>query len=201
MREFIIVGRPNSGKTLFTLNFADYLGSKKIDVMFRAYDGLTTCRHYNLADAKRELCSMTAHTTRSPQSLILNITVGKSTAALKLTDTCGLSESIHQEEVIRRGMAQTLSLLRSAHFIFHIVDLSAMSANHQPIHNNIDFEIYQYGMAFQHYVLLANKIDVPVAQGNVAYLPSVFPNVLIIPISALLSNGFSEVKNHVIRNV
>ncbi len=30
MRELTVVGRPNSGKTLFTLNFASYIGVKDV---------------------------------------------------------------------------------------------------------------------------------------------------------------------------
>jgi len=67
MREFIIVGQPNSGKTLFALNFAAYNGSKTVDVTFRTYDGLTTCRHFSITEAKSQLCSMTLHKTRSFQ--------------------------------------------------------------------------------------------------------------------------------------
>ena len=54
MRDFIIVGRPNSGKTLFALNFASFLGSKTVDVTSRSYDNLVTCKHYQIDEAKKE---------------------------------------------------------------------------------------------------------------------------------------------------
>ncbi|HEY3425607.1 MAG TPA: GTPase [Negativicutes bacterium] len=201
MREFLIVGRPNSGKTMFALNFAGYVGSKQVDVTFRTYDGLITSRHFLLEEAKRELCGMVLHKTRSLQSLVLKLSLGKTVVNFKLTDTCGISEQIHHDENIRRGMAQTLSLMRSADFIFHIIDLTTTTKDYLHNINNIDREIYNYGVARHNYILLGNKIDLPVAKGNIPNLASVFSHTNIIPISALHSQGFKEVRTCVARNI
>lgn len=201
MREFIIVGRPNSGKTLFTLNFAAYNGSKTVDVTFRTYDGLTTCRHFSIAEAKNQLCNMTLHKTRSFQSLILNTVRGKTNILFKITDTCGIVETIHPDEAIRRGMSQTLNLLRSADYIFHIVDTSAIPKEDITSLASIDREIYNYGMIRKCYTILANKIDLPAGSNNLANLTYLFPQANIIPVSALFSQGFKEVKACVARNI
>lgn len=201
MREFIIVGRPNSGKTMFTLNFAAYVGSKAVDVTFRSYDGLMTCRHFSIEEAKSQLCGMALHKTRSVQSLILKIALGKTSVNFKITDTCGIAETIHNDETIRRGMAQTLSLLRCADFIFHIVDASCLSKENANHSNSIDHEIYNYGVVRNCYAILANKIDLPSAQGNIDKLASLFPRGNTIPVSALYSQGFKEVKTCVARNI
>jgi small GTP-binding protein len=201
VRELTVVGRPNSGKTMFTLNFASHIGIKTVDVTFRTYDDLITCRHFSIEDAKRELCSNTMHKTKSLQSLVLKIVLGKTVVNFKLTDTCGIGEKIHQEEKIRRGMAQTLSLMRCADFIFHIIDLSYISKEYTANPNTIDHEIYNYGIVRNSYAILANKIDVPFAKDNLTKLSYIFPKATIIPISALLSQGLKEVKNCVARNV
>lgn len=195
MRELVIVGRPNSGKTMFALNFADYLGSRTVDITAKSFDGLMTCRHFSIEEAKRELCAMTLHKTRLVQSFVLKIPVGKTTANFMLTDTCGISESIHSDETIRRGMAQTLKILRSAEGILHIVDLTAIREHNAG--TEIDREIYSYGMTRRNYVLLANKIDLPVARDSVKRLPMLFPDTPILTISALYLHGFREVKNYV----
>lgn len=201
MRELAVVGRPNSGKTMFTLNFASYIGTKTVDVTFRTYDDLTTCRHFSIEDAKRELCGTTMHKTKSLQSLLLKITLGKTIVNFKLTDTCGISEKIHPEEKIRRAMAQTISLMRYSDFIFHVIDLSYITKDDLNNFTTVDHEIYNYGMFRNSYTILANKIDLPYTKDNLAQLSSAFPKATIIPISALLSNGLKEVKACVARNI
>lgn len=201
MREFAIVGRPNSGKTLFALNFAMYLGSKTVEMIFRTFDGLTTCRHVALPEARNELCGAMPHKTRCLQSMLLKVSLGKGSAHFKLTDTCGVYEQIHQTEAVRQGMAQTISLLRGADFIIHVLDLSAIQQYKGDQAYNIDHEIYNYGLARRNYLLLANKTDLLAAKQQLGMLPSYFPNASLVPISALLSDGFKEVKEHVIRNI
>ena len=201
MREFVIVGRPNSGKTLFTLNFAAYIGSKTVDVTFRSYDGLLTCQHFSIEEAKNQLCGMALHKTRSLQSLILKIPLGKTVINFKLTDTCGITETIHHDESIRRGMAQTLSLLRCADYIFHIVDISCISKEYLSNPTTIDHELYNYGVIRNCYTLLGNKIDLPSAKDNLPKLAYLFPKANVIPVSALLCQGFKEVKTCVAHNV
>ncbi len=190
MRECVIIGRPNSGKTMFALNFAGYLGAKSVDVTFRTYDGLMTCRHFSLEEGKRELCGMALHKTRSLQSLVLRMTVGKTAVNFKLTDTCGVSEHIHQEEVIRKGMAQTIGLLRSADLILHMVDLSLIGRDFTNNSTSIDHEFYKYGVTRKSYLLLGNKYDLSSAKDNLLRLAAAFPKATIIPVSALHSQGY-----------
>lgn len=201
MREIIIVGRPNSGKTMFALNFAGYIGVKQVDVTFRTYDDLLTCRHYTIDEAKRELCSSVAHRTRTIQSIILRTTVGKTPVEFMLHDTCGISEQIHPDAAVRQGMAQTLQSMRYADYIFHIVDMLYWSNHPFCSQGNIDQEIYQYGLARNAYTILANKIDIALAREQLTKVDKAFPKANIIPISALLGAGFKEVKACVARNV
>lgn len=201
MKEFAVVGRPNSGKTLFALNFAAYLGCKTVDITFRAPDGLLDCRHYAIGDARRELCGTARHKTRAVQSLVLKVPVGKTAVNFKLSDTCGVCEDIHGEEAVRRGMAQALSLIRAADFIVHIVDLSLVSDAFLNGENNIDREIYRYGVARNRYIMLANKVDLPAARGLVPRLATVYHQAAVLPVSALYSQGFAEVKAYVAGNV
>ncbi|MGI6093761.1 MAG: GTPase domain-containing protein [Veillonellaceae bacterium] len=201
MREFVIVGKPNCGKTMFALNFAGYLGSKTIDMTFRTYDGLMTCRHFTLEEAKHELCGMTLHKTKSLQTVVLRMSLGKTMVNFKLTDTCGLISQIHPDEAVRRGMAQTIDWIRSCDYVFHIVDITAFSVKPEDNSNNIDIEVYNYGKSRHNYALLANKIDLPSAKANLPRVIATFPNTLVIPISGLKGTGFKEVKACVARNI
>ncbi|MEN6567948.1 MAG: GTPase domain-containing protein [Veillonellales bacterium] len=201
MKEFVIVGRPNSGKTMFALNFAGYMGCKTIDITFRTYDGVISCRRFTVEEAKRELCGMTTHKTRSLQSIVLHIALRKTRVNFKLTDTCGLIEKIHSDEAIRRGMAQTISLVRSADFIIHIVDFSGGAIDEFKNSNNIDAEIFDYGIVRHAYALIINKIDLPSVKEQIGRITALFPNALIIPASGMYGYGFKEVKACVSRNI
>ena len=201
MRECVIVGKPNSGKTLFTLNFAAYLGCKTVEITFKDYDNLIFCKRYSLKDAKQELCSVMPHKTRGLQSIFLKMTVGKGSVGFKLTDTCGIAEAIHNDEEIRRSMAQAIGLIRSADFIIHIIDLNIISEEYLKRDSNVDVEIYNYGLNKRNYIMLANKIDLPYCERNVARVTALFDKVQVIPISALTSQNFKEVKKCVARNI
>ncbi|MBP2655307.1 MAG: mnmE 1 [Firmicutes bacterium] len=200
MKEFAVVGRPNSGKTMFTLNFAGFLNCKKIDITFRSPDGLLNCRHFAIPDAKKELCDSEWHKTRMVQSTILKIPLGKAAISFKLTDTCGVSEEIHSDGAIRKGMAQTLSVLRGCDFIVHIIDVATLSEENLNT-RGIDQEIYDYGLAKSRYLLLANKIDLPAGKNNLPKVVGGFNRAKIIPICAINSQGFQEVKAYVSRNI
>jgi predicted GTPase len=197
MKECIIVGRPNTGKTMLALNFAGYLGIKSVDITFRSYDDLISCRHLHIDQAKKELCGLSAHKTRSLQSLILKVPVSKTQVSFKLTDSCGLSEGIHSEESVRRGMAQTLKTMRYADLIIHVIDLSVITREA----SIIDQEIYNFGVARQNYIMLGNKVDLASAKENLLKLSSLYPQANVIPISALYNLGFKEVKAYVARNI
>ena len=201
MREVVIVGRPNSGKTMFALNFAAHLGAKMVDVTFRSHNDILTCRHFSIDEGKRQLCSGVIHKTRTIQSMQLRMTIGKTPIEFILSDTCGISEQIHADIAVRKGMAQTLKSMRYADYIFHILDMVYWSNTPFSPLGNIDHEIYQYGLARNAYTILANKIDIPLAREHLNTLDSVFPRAKIIPISALMGAGFKEVKACVARNV
>jgi predicted GTPase len=200
MRECAIVGKPNSGKTLFALNFAAFLGCKTIDITFKSYDNLIFCKHYSLTEAKQELCGATLHKTRGLQSIILNMLIGKGSVSFKLTDTCGISEPIHNDEAVRRSMAQAIGLMRSADFIIHIIDLAAISEELSDKHN-IDREIFNYGLSKKNYVLLANKTDLSCSKEKLNKVSALFDQTQVLPISALYSQNFKEEKACVARNI
>lgn len=201
MREIIVVGRPNSGKTMFALNFAGFLGIRQADVIFRNDEDTLTCRHFAIDEAKRQLCSSRAHQTLTLQSIALRMTVGKTPLEFMINDTCGISEQIHPEAAVRRGMAQTLKSMRNADYIFHMLDMVYWSNHSFSQTGNIDQEIYRYGLARNAYTILANKIDAPLARKHLPKIGPAFPKARVIPISALLGTGFREVKACVARNI
>jgi tRNA U34 5-carboxymethylaminomethyl modifying GTPase MnmE/TrmE len=197
MNECILVGQPNAGKTLFALHFVEFLGMRSLDVTFLASDGLLGCKHYKVDQAIRELSGMERHKTKELQTMALQIPVGKSIRQIKLIDSCGLSDGIHPDAVIRRAMAQTLSVMRYAKLILHIIDVS-LYIKFKNI-SEIDQQIAQYGRVKGGYAVIANKIDLPNAKEGLSFLADIFPGQTIFPISALHKKGFKEVKALVCR--
>lgn len=192
MNECILVGQPNAGKTLFALRFVEFLGMRSLDVTFMASDGMLSCKHYKVDQAIRELSGLERHKTRELQTIGLQVPVGKSIRNMKLIDSCGLSEGIHPEVVIRKAMAQTLSVMRYAKLILHMIDVSLYVKKKQLA--DIDEQIAQYGQVKGGYAILANKMDLAYAKEGLSFLADSFPAQTIIPVSALQKKGLKEVK-------
>lgn len=202
MKNCLLVGRTNVGKTLFCLNFAEYLGLKGLEVYFQLPDGTKRQRKFALPEAREELSSVGLHHTRSLQSINLQLPMKKGVRQFRMTDSTGLTDGIHPDPDLRKAMAQTLVELQSADSIFHLVDIQQVQeAGGFKGLGELDLQIAEYGRQKQNYVLLANKVDVPAAK---AYLPNLLqqiPAVPCIPISAKFRQGFREVKEHVWRLV
>jgi len=197
MNDCILVGQPNVGKTLFALQFADFLGMRALDVTFQASDGLLGCKHYRVEQAIRELSSMERHKTKEIQTIALKIPTGKSIRNIQLIDSCGLSDGIHPDILIRKAMVQTLSALRYVKMILHMLDASYYGRT--KVVPDIDQQVAQYGYAKGRYAILANKMDLPGAKEGLHIIANAFPDQTIIPVSSLKKIGFKEVKALVCR--
>lgn len=193
MRKFLIIGKPNGGKTLFMLNFSQYLGYKDIIIQFSYADGKVSSGQYNIEYAKGLLCSNADYKTTILQSVTLDFPWFGRNKSLNMVDTSGLSEGIHKDIVIRRAMVQTLGAIIESPVLFHVIDVSDFK------HSNgkIDVQLYKLGMLKDGYVILANKIDLFDGIGPIVDLQKQFPDVAVIPISAWTKKGFGELKSYV----
>jgi small GTP-binding protein len=201
MTKSLVLGKTNVGKTCFTINFADYLGVKKLKFTIRQPAGFLSTQTYQLQTALEELIYPESHTTKNIQEIQLKLPVGKGYKKLDLIDTCGLIEKIHPEKKIRRAMAQTLKQIQDSEVILHLIDLSKLNNNNRKKISDLDLEIYNYCRANKCYVVLANKIDLKVARDNLSFLEERLNKEVIIPISALYQQGFKEVKKFLLKNM
>lgn len=202
MRDCLVIGRPNVGKTLFILSFAEYAGMRRIAVEVRECDGRTETKPYILAQARRELVSERAHTTRSLQSVVIEMPAGKGTKRFQLTDTVGLTDHIHEEYEIRKAIAQTLAAVLTARVVLHVVD--AALAGQDGVSSalgEIDYQVARFAECKGAYAILANKMDLPGARAGFPRLAAEFPGRTILPVSALYRRGFREVALFVRRNI
>ncbi len=197
MKRMIVLGQSNTGKTLFTLNFAAYLDLESVTINFTNYERGCYSKTLSIAEAKSLLVSDTAHHTRDIQTLTLTLPWGKGEKQFELVDTTGLTDGINHDEEIRRAMAQTLRFMRQADIIFHLLDCARIAkVGLLKGIGEIDYQIAQFGQLKRGYLILANKIDLPNAKDGLEKIIQEFPGNRIIRISALTQKGFKEVKNY-----
>lgn len=197
-----MIGQTNVGKTLFVLNFAEYLGMSELEMKIRFSNGFTVNKVYSIPQARQELTGLGPHKTRCLQSVTLDIPVGKGRKRIQITDSTGLIDTIHQDVEVRRAIAQTLSAIRQADVLLHIIDPTRLCQ--QPSHvalGEIDYQVAQFAQLRGQYSILANKMDLPGAREGLQQLLKSLPGQYIIPISALYKRGFREVKAFVCRNL
>jgi len=191
----LIIGKVNVGKTLFTLNFAEYLGLKNIEVVFRYPSGRSITKVYKIEEAKKELVGAEKHKTRSLQYIRIDVPAGKGKKKIDLVDTTGLVGGIHEEEEIRKSMAQTLTMLRDADLILHLVDAVEIGQKEiLQVLDDVDYQIAQFANLKGGYAILVNKMDLSGAEEGLQKLQKEFMGYYIVPISSLLKEGFKEVK-------
>jgi predicted GTPase len=210
VRRSLVVGRTNVGKTLFCIQFAEYIGVKDLVWLVERTDGKTEQRRMSFAEAKKSLTDPSHHMTRCLQSVYLELPRGKGLRQFLLTDATGLSEGIHPDESVRRAMAQTLKAMLGSDVVLHVVDANAIgeypdcmeradTSRSNPVWSELDEQLLTFGERHDGYIVLANKMDLPSAKQGYKALCRRLTRHRVVPISALYRSGFREVKNHVWR--
>lgn len=198
MKEGLVVGKVGVGKTLFVLNFASYLGQSYADITMEYPSGQIKTKQYNISSAKRQLVGADPHTTRALQSMVIELPVTKGVRRCLITDSSGLIDHIHPDIGIRQAIAQTLSAIREADLIIHVVDSSQVGMHGAPSAlGEVDYQVAQFAQMRGGYVILANKMDLPDADRGLKRLREELPGHKIIPVSALNKRGFKEVATFV----
>lgn len=201
--QAVVLGRTNVGKTVFTVNFAFYLGVKELAVSFSPPDGQRTLRFFGGRSALEELAGPEPHKTRRLQSTAVQVSAGKGIKRFSLVDTTGIADFVHPEAEVRRGMAQTLGLLNQARLILHMLDAAAVGEQ-GPVDGlgEIDYQVAHFGrVRGRGYAILANKMDLEAAGKGLEIIRSEFGGLTVLPISALRREGFAEVKRFVARAI
>lgn len=202
MKRCTIIGKTNVGKTLFFINFAEYLGVKFLVVEFINHEGIKTTQKIYSKSAISELIDNKIHKTRGIQSLYIDVPIGKGKKKIKMVDTVGLIDGIHPDINMRKAISQTLSIIRESDIILHLIDASATVDKDLPnALGEIDYQIAQFGQLKRGYAILANKMDLTGSELGLNKIKQEFAGNLIIPISALYKKGFKEVKTFVGYNI
>lgn len=196
MSSALVMGQPNVGKTSFTLNFADYLGVRRLKLTIRQPEGFSSTCSYFIHEAREKLISSKPNETLNLQSITLSLPMGKGRKAFQLLDSCGLSEGIHPEAEMRKAMSQTIRFINQCELIFHLMDVSRINGK-----GTMDHQINSYASLRPVYCLLVNKMDLPEGEKNYPLLKERYSHHPIIPISATKKEGFKEVKIFLMKNL
>ncbi|MGE5561267.1 MAG: GTPase [Chloroflexota bacterium] len=202
MKTCLVIGKPNAGKTAFVLAFAAYLGLSTVSVRAIAPDGGIVTRSFVLTDAGRDLVGAAPHKTTCLQSLEIVLPAGKARRTCELLDSTGLTEQIHDNDAIRRGMAQTLRSLRQAAVVLHLIDASrADRVGAIECLSDLDHQVADYVSGRSAYAVLASKMDLPGAKRGLQLIRDAFPRQRVIPVSAVKRWGMGEVRAFVAKAV
>lgn len=202
LKQCVIIGKANVGKTLFAINFASYLGISKLEIEFTTPGGEVYRRALPYGEALEELTSDQPHHTLGLQSINIKMPGFKGQKHFALVDTSGLTEGIHGESLVRKAMAQTLAQVRHAQVILHLIDAGSVGkVGTIRAMGEVDWQVAQFGGMRQSYAILVNKMDLEEARQGLVQVRQDFPGHLIIPISALQRLGFAEVKQFVWRHL
>jgi predicted GTPase len=193
MRECLIVGKPNAGKTLFFINFAEYLGLR---LLWPTGGGapLSPCQ------ARRLLVDDTPHRTRRLQRAAVRVASGLGSRAAVLVDSTGLTEGISPDAEVRQGMARTLQAMQRAQLVLHLVDAAARPGT-PSAPGEVDREVAAFARGRAGYLLLANKVDLPEASQGLRHLAELLPDDALVPVSARLGKGFPQVRRMLARRL
>jgi predicted GTPase len=204
MKRCIVLGRPNVGKTLLVLVLAEHMKVKNVEITFQDPNGSEYTRKYPIDVAIRELVGALPHQTKCLQSLSLNFRVGKGRKEVKIIDTTGLIEKIHDDPLIRKAMAQTLSIIHSTQIVIHVMDAYLMGCRNalsDQTERNLDIQLASFAGLRGGYCIAANKMDMPEAKRGLVRIRRLFAGYKVLPVSAITGQGFKEVRRHVLQNL
>ncbi|WAH35314.1 GTPase domain-containing protein [Alicyclobacillus dauci] len=206
--DSLVIGQTNAGKTSFCLRFARFLGLRELQWMVERTDGVRERRRMPLSEAEQLLSSGDPHRTRELQTLFLPVPRGKADRMVKVTDSAGLADGLHQDPTVRKAMAQTLRSMVDAKAIIHVIDAAMIGQELHAMRDGktfrlhaLDEQMLALGRSRSAYIVLANKMDLPSAKDGLRWLKQYFDKEKVIPISAREGSGFHEVKRYVWRLV
>jgi predicted GTPase len=196
--EAVLVGRPNAGKSLFLINFADYLGLRGLE---GGPYGHRRLRGGGLSELRRKFVSPVPNRVREPLAATVSLSVGSAGGiSLVLRDTVGIPAHVVPEGEIRRAVAQGLAQLLQATFIFHLIDVSPHAAP-TPAEEAVDRELHLLAQQIAPSLILANKAEADLGGTRVRRLKELYGATAVLPVSALTRLGFRDVKHWLVEQL
>lgn len=201
MKKCVLIGKPNAGKTSFFVGFAEFLGIKRLNILFKSPEGQFIYRSYSIEMAKKLLVSDSSFKTKEICEISISIPVYKGNKIFQIQDTSGIVDGISDRVDMRKSMVLTFKALESSDIILHMIDASSIFKKNDSTIGPIDDQINQYGSTKGSYCILAGKTDLEDGEKGFELLRKKYNNSYVIPISSLNNRGYKEVMEFVVRNI
>lgn len=142
-----------------------------------------------VSKAKPEIAAY-PFTTLIPQLGVVQVPDGRS---FVLADLPGLIEGAHQGKGLGH---QFLKHIERCRVLIHIIDMGAED-HRDPIEDfriiNEELAQYEYRLTERPQVIVANKMDLPLAEENLARFKEAYPDLSVIETITLISEGLDKV--------
>jgi len=180
--ECLVLGLPGAGKTLFAVSLAGVLGNASLRIYREEPDGRISSRPISAAQAGAEALG-NGRGSHGLQWMTISVPMGLGRARqdVLLIDPAGLPPGVPEDQPGRAEAARTLSLLRRARFLVHLVDASSGESP-----SELDRAVVHFASAHLpgRFLLLASKMDLPQSRGGLRRIRKTWPETRVIPVSS-----------------
>ena len=108
MRDAVVVGRANAGKSLLVVNLAAHCGQHSFLASVAAADDPAPPARWSVARARRGWVSAGAHDTLAVRSVVVPLRARGHPLAVRLWDTPGMVDGVAERPEVRHAIAAAL---------------------------------------------------------------------------------------------
>ena len=190
-RKIAVVGAPASGKTLFSINWCEYLGATRL--YYYELNG-TGRRKGTITPSEARKRMVSKGRSQPARTFIIN-QPGQSPSRLAITDTFSLLHKTILNAKERMQLSFTLKTLATTDIILNLVDLTCSDPHQVEFIAAVDRHLSEFSTRRAvHYKLLGNKIDLLKNRSKIPGWPVSGP---LIPISVKTRAGFELLREKI----
>ncbi|OEF96001.1 hypothetical protein [Desulfuribacillus alkaliarsenatis] len=185
--ELTIIGKKGVGKTLFMLQFAEYIAEENgFDCIYNSDQGVHLRKVSDLGDAL-SVYNKGIKKQNLPQCVTLYTRGQKK--YLKLSEAYSLDDSLQSNNEHRKNTKKTLEKILNSNYLIHIVDSTQLVKKGL---DPINYELFQLGKRKKFYIMLLSKTDLTTEMTTFKELKQKL-DTYVYPISAKYKEGFFHV--------
>lgn len=190
--KIAVVGALGSGKTLFSINWCEYLGATRL--YYYELNGDGRREGIITPQAARDKMVFNGH-CRAAHTFIVN-RPGKFPSRLALIDTFCLQEKPDLTAAERTKLFLTLQVLSGADVILNLVDLTLSDPPRMEFAAEVDRYLFEFSTRHPvHYKLVGNKLDLLDSRPEMLWWPVSGP---VTSISARKWTGFDLLTEQIV---
>ncbi len=187
MIEIVLTGKREVGKTLFMLQFAEYIAEENgFDCLYQSEQGVHLKKVSDRIKAW-DIYHKGVQKQYLPQSICLFDKAQKK--HFKFTDTYGLTDGISYHKEERRKIKHTLETVIQSRHLIHMIDYKQIEKRGL---DPIDQELYQLGKNKHFYLMVLNKSDMDASMAKFTDFQKRL-KIPMLPVSSMYKEGFFHI--------